>query len=145
VLTGPKSGARKGGFTLPKTGDAKEDAEVSVLFYGTGALGDVEKNFGEWFKEFDGDVGKDAKRETFEARGMKIELVEAKGTYKMALGPKIGPQKKAPMQMVKEGWTLLGAVVKTPDRGNWFFKAVGPDDTIQSAKSGFRTMLESVR
>jgi len=143
VLDGPRSGARKGGYKLPKTGDDKEDAEVSVLFYGTGALGDSEKRFSEWFSEFDGDIGQTAKREAFEVRGMKIETVEAAGTYKLALGPKIGPNKKSPMQMVKQGFRLLGGVVRTPDRGNWFFKVVGPNDTVEAARSGFRSMLES--
>lgn len=145
VLNGPTSGARKAGYNIPKAGDDKEDAEVSVLFYGTGALGDVEKNFSEWFTDFDGDVGATAKRESFDVHGFKVETVEVFGTYKVALGPKIGPKKKAPMQMVKKDWRLLGAVVKTPDRGNWFFKIVGPDDTMQSARSGVRTMLESVK
>jgi hypothetical protein len=145
VLTGPRSGPRKAGYKPPKAGDDKEDAEVSVLFFGTGALGDPDKSFNEWFSEFDGDLGKTAKRESFEVRGMKVETVEVVGTYKIALGPKVGPKKKAPMQMVKEGWRLVGAVVKTPDRGNWFFKMVGPDETVQSARSGFRSMLDSAK
>lgn len=145
MLNGPTSGARKGGYNVPHSGNDKEDPEVSILFYGTGALGDPEKNFSEWFAEFDGDVGKSAKRESFEVHGWKVETVEVAGTYKVALGPKIGPKKKAPMQMVKEGWRLLGAVIKTPDRGNWFIKLVGPEDTVQSARSGLRSMIESVK
>jgi hypothetical protein len=49
------------------------------------------------------------------------------------------------MQMVKENWRLLGAVVKTPDRGNWFFKLVGPNETVQAARATFRTLIESAR
>lgn len=145
VLSGPTSGARKAGYNIPKAGNDKEDAEVSVLFYGTGALGDAEKNFAEWFSEFDGNVGATAKRESFEVHGWKVETVEVAGTYKVALGPKVGPKKKSPMQMVKENWRMLGAVVKTPDRGNWFVKVVGPDDTVQSARSGVRSMLDSAK
>jgi hypothetical protein len=36
-------------------------------------------------------------------------------------------------------------VVRTKDRGNWFFKLVGPDETVQAARSAFRRMVESAR
>ena len=75
----------------------------------------------------------------------KVETVEVKGTYKIDLGPKLGPGKRPPAQMVRENYRLVGAVVKTPDRGNWFFKMVGPDESVLAAKSAFRAMLESVR
>lgn len=147
VLDVPRSATspRKAGYKLPKAGDDKEDAEVNVFFFGTGSQGDPEKNFKEWFGEFDGDVGAQAKRESFEVRGMKVETVEVAGTFKIALGPKIGPKKKAPMQMVKQNFRMVGAVVRTPDRGNWFFKMTGPDETVQAARSGFRATLDSVR
>jgi hypothetical protein len=40
---------------------------------------------------------------------------------------------------------MLGAVVKTKGRGNWFFRLVGPNETVIASKSAFRTMLESVK
>lgn len=140
-----RSGSKKAAYKVPKAGNDKEEAEMVVFFYGTGSQGDVEKRFSEWFSEFDGNVGAESKRESFEVRGLKAELVDTKGTYKIALGPKIGPNKKAPMQMVKQDWRILGGVVRTPDRGNWFFKLVGPNDTVEAARSGFRAVLESAR
>jgi hypothetical protein len=144
-LDGPKSGAQKAGYRIDKVGDDKEGAEVSVFFFGTGAKGDPAKNFAEWFGAFDGDAGARAKREQFGAGGLSVETVDTMGTYKVALGPAIGPNKKPPMQMVKEKFRLYGAVVKTPDRGNWFFKMVGPDETVRATIPAFRRMLESAR
>lgn len=145
VTEGQRSGSTKAHYKIPKAGNDKEEAEMTVLFYGTGSRGDVEKRFTEWFGEFDGNVGETAKRENFEVRGMKVELADTSGTFKIALGPKVGPNKKSAMQMVKQDFRLIAAVVKTPDRGNWFFKLVGPNETVQAAKSTFRTLLESAR
>lgn len=145
TLDAPRSGPTKAIYRTTKAGDDKEEAQVEVHFHGTGAAGDPEKRFKEWFDQFDGDVGKDAVRERFKAGTLDVETVEVSGTYKIALGPPVGPKKQAPMQMVKQNFRLLGAVVKTPDRGNWFFKLAGPDDTVKAARDAFRGMLESAQ
>jgi hypothetical protein len=145
ALDAPRSGPRKAAYKVPRAANDKEDVEVHVLFYGTGSQGDVEKNFASWFDQFDGDVAATAKRETFEVRGMQIEMVDVTGTYKVALAPPRGAAKKSPVEMVKKGHRLLGAVVRTADRGNWFFKMTGPDETVQSARSALRGLLDSVR
>ncbi len=139
------SSPEKAAYRVDKAGNDKEDAEVHVYFYGTGAKGDPAANFKEWFAQFDGDVGPTAARDRFQARGLEVETVEVSGTFKISLTPPGRGMKKSPVQMVKSGWRLYGAVVKTPDRGNWFFKLVGPDETVQSAKSALRGMLETAR
>lgn len=147
TLDAPRGGPIKALYRTGTAADDKEAAQVEVLFYGTGAAGDPEKRFGEWLKQFDGDVGPGAARERFDVGALKVETVEASGTYKIDLGPKLKMRGKeqAPMQMVKERFRLVGAVVKTPDRGNWFFKMAGPDDTVQAAKGALRGMLESAQ
>ncbi len=140
-----KSGPQKALFHVPQAGSDKEEGNLEILFYGTGAEGSPDKQFSAWFKQFDGDVGSKAKRDKFSVGALEVEMVEVSGTYKIPLGPALGPQKKSPMQMVKENFRLLGAVVKTPDRGNWFFKLTGPNDTIEAAKGAFRGMLESAK
>ena len=142
----PRSGARKASYNVPKAGNDKEEGEVLVTFNGTGDRGDPSKSFKEWFDQFDGNLGATAKREEFvNGHGLKVETVEVAGTYKVALAPPVGPQKKSAVQMVKNNFRLVGAVVKTPDRGNWFFKLTGPDETVQSARSALRALLESAR
>ena len=126
-------------------GDDGEEAEATVSFHGTGAKGDPASNFKEWFGQFDGDVGATAAREKLRARTLDVETVEVTGTYKIALTRAPRGRKAPGVQMVKKQWRLYGAVVKTPDRGNWFFKLTGPDDTVQAARSAFRAMVESAR
>ena len=145
ALDVPRAGPRKALYKVPRAANDKEDAEVQVLSFGLGSKGDVDARFSEWFAQFDGDVGAKATRASFEVRGMRVELVEVAGTYKIALGPPAGARKRSPVEMVKDHYRLVGAAVKTPDRGNWFFRMVGPDETVQSARSAFRSMIESAR
>lgn len=138
-------GVKKAAYKTAPAGSAKEGATVEVFFFGTGAPGDPEPHFKELYTQFDGDVGASAVKDSFEVHGMQVETREVAGTFKIDLGPKGGPQKRAPAQMVKKDYRLIAAVVKTPDRGNWFFKMVGPEESVQSARSSFHELLESVR
>jgi hypothetical protein len=144
-LQAPPSGPKKASYRIDKVGNDKEEAEMNVFFFGTGAKGDPAPLFKEWFSQFDGDVGATAAREQLDVKGFKVETVEVSGTYKIALAPPPRGRKQAPVQMVKKEWRLYGAVVKTTDRGNWFFKITGPDETVQAGKSAFRAMLETLR
>jgi hypothetical protein len=144
LLPGAKA-PKKATYKVPAAGGDKEDAEVNVVFFGTGAEGDPERRFKEMFGQFDGDVGASAKREAFDVHGWRVETVDVAGTFKMNLTPEVGPKKRSPVQMVKKDHRLHAAVVKTPDRGNWFFRMTGPDATVQSATSSFRAMIDSVR
>lgn len=142
-LPTPTSGAKKASYRLEKVGNDQEEATLEVFY--PGLKSDPAAAFREWLSQFDGDTERKAKREAFTVRDFAVELVEMSGTYKVALTPPARGRKAAPVQMVKNGFRLLGAVIKTKDRGNWFFKMIGPDETVQAARSSFRTMLESAR
>jgi hypothetical protein len=141
----PKGGQKRAEYKVPKAGNDKDDAELTVAFFGTGSEGDDARRFKEAFALFDGDVGASAQREDFDVNALKVSLADVVGTYKISLTPPVGAQKRSPVQMVKPSYRMLIAVVKTPDRGNWFFKLVGPDETVQAARSGFRSVLQSVK
>ena len=137
----PGSGAEKARYHV----EGAVEADVHVFFFGTGANGDPAQVFKEWLAQFDGDAGALASREKFRAGALSVETVEARGTYKIALAPTPRGRKTAPVSMVKKDWRLVGAVVRTPDRGNWFFEMVGPDEAVQAGRPAFRRMLESAR
>ncbi len=136
--------ARRAGYRVPRAGEDKEDGELLVLFFGTGAAGDRDKNWQLWFDQFDGNPKQDAVRKDMNVRGVPIETFEFMGNYKLNMG-KPNPQvKKSPVQMVKKDFRMIAAVVKTPDRGNWFFRLVGPNETVMAAREPFFLMLEGV-
>jgi len=138
-------GSKRAGYKVPKTGADTEDAEVTVFFFGTGSQGDPDRVSKEWFEQFDGDAAATATRKSLDSPAGKVDFIEVMGTYKVPLGPAMGPKKKSPMQMVKEKWRLVGAVVHTKDRGNWFFKLVGPDETVQAARNALETSLQAAK
>jgi hypothetical protein len=138
-------GSARAGYKIPKAGADAEDGDLLIMFFGTGSQGDAEKNFKEWLDQFDGGSLEKAEKTSFDSPAGKVETIEFNGTYKVPLGPAMGPKKKSPMQMVKEKWRLYGAVVHTKDRGNWFFKLTGPDDTVQASKSALRATLQAAK
>lgn len=142
---GTEDGIRRIGYAAPKVGDDKEDAEVLVLFYGTGSDGDRDKVWEPWFKQFDGDAKTAATRGKLEVGVGEAETFEFLGNYKLFMGPRKPGQKTSPVQMVKDHFRMIGAVVHTKDRGNWYFRIVGPDATVQAAKSDFLSMVQSVK
>ena len=141
---GDDKSARRASYRVPKTGNDTEDAELLVLFYGTGSNGDRDKSWDEWFKQFDGNAKKDATRETFQVNGMQVETFEFVGTYKLNMGPQRRGMTTSPVQMVKSDYRMIGVVVHTLDRGNWFFRLVGPKETVEAHKAELHAMLEGV-
>jgi hypothetical protein len=45
---------------------------------------------------------------------------------------------------VEENQRLLGAIVETP-QGAWFFKATGPDATMQAQRGNFKALLDTMQ
>jgi hypothetical protein len=144
-LTRSQVGATRASYRVPRVGDDTEDAELLVLFYGTGSNGDRDKVWSEWFSQFDGDARTAAARDRFAAGPNTVETFEHLGDYKLNMGPRRPGMKRSPVQMVKKGHRMVGAVITTPDRGNWFVRLVGGDATVLAAKPALRAMLESAR
>jgi hypothetical protein len=135
--------AQKAAYHVPKAGDAKGEAEVVVVFFGTGSVGDVEKSFATWSAEFEAPDGAPPKRAPLDGGHFPIDTLETAGKYKVAVGPHVGPQKRSPVQVTRENFRMVGAVVKTKDRGNWFFKITGPEDSVAAARDTFLAMVRS--
>jgi len=138
--------ARRTGYGVPKLGNDKEDAEILVLHFGKGPMGERDAQWDSWLGQFDGDAKSQAERKELKSEsGFAVETFEFLGNYKLNVGPQRPGMKKSPVQMVKKDFRMIGAVVKTPDRGNWFFRLVGPDETVKGAREPFLEMLKTVK
>jgi hypothetical protein len=144
-LDSPPTGPQKAGYRINHTGNDKDDAEVAVLFFGTGSKGDPAPIVKSWLGQFQGDAGANATHDQRDVKGFKLETTEVSGTYKIALTPPTPGHNHPPVQMVKEHFRMIVAVVRTPDRGNWFFKLTGPDETVQAARSALGGLFETLR
>jgi hypothetical protein len=125
------SAMRKATYKIPHTGDDKEDGEISVIT----ASGGVDANIQRWAGQFG---GAKPKTEARTPNGLKVTVVEMKGTYAggmPGMGAGGGP---------KDHWMLLGAIV---DQGDvqWFFKGTGPEKTMTAAKPDFDAFVASFK
>jgi hypothetical protein len=108
--------------------------ELAVFFFGTGGGGGAEANLQRWIEQVEGGT---PARETFDANGLKVSIVDVSGTLQpSSMGS--GPQSPQPNSR------LIGAVVEG-NGGPWFFKATGPADTLAAQREAFLTMLRNAR
>ena len=134
------SDMRAAQFRIPKTGGDTEDAEAVLFFFGVGKGGGTQENLERWYGQMtqpDGKPSKDAGVVTIKTvKGLKITTLDLPGTYKGMPAP------GAPATP-KSGYRLLAAAIEG-EAGPWFFRIVGPDATVKSAKPAFDALLESV-
>ena len=135
----PSSGMRHAQYRLPGPGG---DAELIVFYFGPGQGGDPMANARRWAGQFrtpdGGELGEDAVALHDRSQEVPPKLVvEARGTF---VG---GGMPGGPPQPPQPDFMLLGAVVQGPD-ANWFFKAIGPEATIESQRENFDALLASL-
>ena len=122
---------RKATYKIPKAAGDPEDAELTV----SAAGGGVDANIKRWAGQFG---TAEAKTEPRSPNGLKVTVVEIKGTYASGGGMMGGAS--AP----KTQYMLLGAVVDGGDRQH-FFKMTGPEKTVTAAKKDFDAFVASFR
>lgn len=132
VRATPSSSMRLDQATIQGPGG---EGQLAVFFFGVGGGGGVDANLDRWADQVDHQ--NDPKRETFEANGFTITVIEVEGTI-LPSGMASGPSGTQPDSI------LLGAVVEGTG-GPWFFKATGPKATMSPQKDAFVGMLKSVR
>ncbi len=120
---------RKATYKIPKTGGDADDAELTV----SSASGGVEANIKRWEMQF---AQAKAKAEPRNPNGLKVTLVEIKGTYSSG-GMMGGPATPKKDQM------LLGAIVDAGETQH-FFKLVGGEKTVTAAKKDFEKLVASL-
>lgn len=124
----PSSTMRKAQYKVPDKEKKAKDAELTLSFFGKGA-GGIEANLKRWQAQMGGAEGKP---EQIEGK-CKITLVDLKGTYTPGFGG-----------AAVENARMLGAIVTT-DAGLWFFKLVGPQETVGGWKDEMVKMLKEAK
>jgi len=133
VMEEPQSSSfvrRLGQFRLPGPDGA---AELTVIQAG----GTVEQNLERWYGQFGLTRGQaeGAEEREIDVAGYRAVFVDIRGTYRP------GPMMLRPGQKASNpNYRMLGAIVETPGQLT-FFKAVGPDRTLQRHKEAFLEFL----
>ena len=137
----PSSHMRKAQYSLPGVNGA-DSAELAVFFFpGTG--GSVQANLDRWYgqiKQPDGSSTADkAKSEKIEVGGLQVTVVHVTGTYLKSQSMMMaGPVEELP------DYAMLAAIVETTN-GPWFFKAVGPEKTIEHWRPSFDQFVRTFK
>lgn len=121
---------RKATYKIPRAPGDSEDGELAV----SAAAGGVDANIKRWAGQFG---NAEAKTEQRSPNGLKVTVVELKGTF--ASGGMMGGPSTP-----KENFMLLGAVVDGGDRQH-FFKLTGPQKTVTLAKKDFDAFVATFR
>ncbi|HLG18411.1 MAG TPA: hypothetical protein VI895_01180 [Bdellovibrionota bacterium] len=140
IKESPSSSMRRDQYRLPGSKGA-EDATLSV-FYFPGTGGSVDSNLQRWYGQFqkkDGSpvTGPETKKE-IKANDLPVTIIYVTGTYLESQSPMMtgGPVEKKP------GYAMLAAIAESPS-GPWFFKATGPQATIDRWRSGFEQFAKT--
>jgi hypothetical protein len=121
----PSSNMRKAQYKVPDKEKKGADAQMALFYFG--ARNDMlEDNLKRWAQQMG---AADPKTEVLQGK-CRIHLVDLKGTY-------TGDQQ----QGAQENQRLLAAVVESAD-GPWYFKLVGPAETVGPWRDDFIKMLK---
>lgn len=145
-LTAPKSWQKKQPrtriveyeFAAPAADGDEADGRMTIM----GAGGSVEQNVQRWVGQFTQPSGKNTadvmKSQDLEVSGVKVRVVDLKGTFKDQPGP-LAPA------VNRENYRMLGAIIVTPELGQYFLKLTGPEKTIAAHEEAFHEMVKSLK
>jgi len=142
ITEAPASEMRRAQFRWPGV-EGSGDAILAV-FYFPGTGGTVEANLNRWYSQFKQSQGSATKmpveRAEKEVNGMKVTLTYVMGTY---LQPQNLTTMSGPVEE-KPNYAMLAAIVETP-QGPWFFKAIGPQKTIDYWRDSFEKFVDTFK
>ncbi len=134
----PSSGMRAAQWVLPGPGG---DAEL-VIYYAPGGMGDAAQNIARWKGQFQPPEGKTlddiTKTETKKAGGLEVTSVDVTGRFVAAVMP--GADEKHD----EANYRMLAAIVEGT-KDPFYFKAVGPQKTMDLWADAFAKMLGDVK
>jgi len=122
----PSSNMRKAQYKVPDKDKKGADAQMALFYFGN-RNDMLDDNLKRWAQQMG---AADPKTEVLQGK-CKIHLVDLKGTY-------TGDQQ----QGAQENQRLLAAVVENAD-GPWYFKLVGPAETVGPRRDDFIKMLNA--
>lgn len=129
----PKSRMLAVEIKIPKTGDDKADGRLTIM----GATGGVQPNIDRWMDQFEGAIV--SKTKEIEVSGMKVHLVDIKGTYSGGMGGPFGPKTS------HDDYRMLAAIIETKGMGLQFIKLTGPQATLEANKKKFDAFVKSLK
>ena len=130
---------RVGQYELPAAEGDAEPASLAVFYFGPGQGGSVEANLDRWMGQIQqpdgGSSNYKPKTEALTVNGMKVTLLDVRGTY---AGGDMGGGSGQP----KSNFRMRAGVIESP-RGGYFIKLVGPEKTVGKWDESFMAFIKS--
>jgi hypothetical protein len=133
----PRSAMRRAQLVASGSGGP---AELIVYFFGPEGAGGAKANVERWVGQFtkaDGSAVTDAKQTSMKVGGLDVIKVDVEGEYGGGMG---APGQGQP---TKSNQRLLAAIVNSGG-GPYYFKFLGPAETIKAQSKAFDGLLESI-
>jgi hypothetical protein len=127
---------RKASYKIAAVDGDPEDAEAAVYYFGQSSGGSTEANIQRWTAQFPDVPPNEVKKVERQANGMKQTIIDIQGTYD-------GSSMTIRDVGKKPNFRMIAAIVETP-AGSYFFKLTGPEKTVESARSAYLGLLDSV-
>lgn len=135
----PSSRIVEAEYSVPPAGGDESPGRMTAM----GAGGSVEDNVNRWVGQFvgPGGAGPMPQRDKASVGGAQVEIVDLSGTYKDSPGGPFAGGKT----IMRDNYRMLGAIIQTKDKGNYFLKLYGPKATIDANASAFQEMVKSLK
>jgi len=130
----PDNSMRRAQYRMPAK-DGKSEAATLAVFHFPGSGGGVLGNLKRWYGQFKSPP--QPKEEKRKVGGMDVTVAYATGIYMLSSAPMAGGKKTE-----KPNWALLAAIAHSPS-GPWFFKVVGPKETVDFHRARFDALVNS--
>jgi len=121
-------------FSVP--GPDKETPAARITIMGAG--GSIDANIDRWKTQFS-KVGT-FKRKEAKIKGQTVTTVDLRGTYRDRPG---GPFSGAP-EKLRPDYRMLGVIIATKHRGQYFIKLIGPERTLAKQDEAIEAMLKTL-
>jgi hypothetical protein len=137
----PTSRFRVKQFRLPAVKDDKDNAEVVIFYFGEGSGGSAADNIKRWKGMFVPPEGKKiddvTKVEKKKIHGVSATYFDIHGTYLF----KERPFDPASETSRRPNYRMINVYFESK-KGPYFFRLVGPADTVENYKKGFDEWVE---
>lgn len=118
-------------YDIPAAEGDRDKGELTVSSF-PGGGGSVADNLNRWVGQFDAD-GRESVIKQGKAGDNSYHIAEISGTYKKSVGPPVLQKTEA-----MKGYRMIGVILNVKDKGVYFLKLTGPDETVKAQAEALR-------
>ncbi len=122
-------------FAIASSDGKTAPARVTIM----GAGGSIRANIDRWKSQF-AKLSRSGES-AFKVGKVAVTLVDLEGTFRERSG---GPFSGAP-EKLRTDYQMLGAIIVTPDKGQYFIKIIGPKATLAKQDDALKNMLKAMK